>query len=272
MLKSLVNFWLRQFGREVILSSRLMELTRQSSIYETYERWISCPNLSPHFRNFVLNGSTASNSQLQQDLVAQYVIESCGLESGFFVEFGACDGLVYSNSFLLESQYGWTGILAEPGKTWHEDLVLNRQASIDFRCVSTGESSEVEFFETSAPEYSTINLFRSADNHRATRVRGIPYQVPSVSLGTLLEEHNAPVLIDYLSIDTEGSEFAILNAFDFSKYMFRMISVEHNFSNNRELIQALLTRAGYVRALESLSQFEDWYFPADFGLDIFYQL
>ena len=53
-------------------------------------------------------------------------------------------------------------------------------------------------------------------------------------LNTILDTNNAPKFIDFLSIDTEGSEYDILSAFDFSKYTFGYICVEHNhIENNR---------------------------------------
>lgn len=81
----------------------------------------------------------------------------------------------------------------------------------------------------------------------------------SISLVDLLEENSAPAHIDYISIDTEGSEYEILSDFPFSKFTFGMISVEHNFNANREHIFNLLTTNGYVRILESVSNYDDWY-------------
>lgn len=43
-----------------------------------------------------------------------------------------------------------------------------------------------------------------------------------------------PKIIDYLSIDTEGSEFDILSNFNFKEFKFRIITCEHNFGPNRK--------------------------------------
>ena len=85
------------------------------------------------------------------------------------------------------------------------------------------------------------------------------YPVPTISLNDLLQTHNAPKNIDYLSIDTEGTEFEILNAFDFSKYSIKIITVEHNFTSKREEIFELLSRNGYNRVFKEISLFDDWY-------------
>ena len=65
--------------------------------------------------------------------------------------------------------------------------------------------------------------------------------------------------IDYLSIDTEGSEYIILSNFDFTKYSFSVITCEHNFSPMREQIYSLLSKHGYISKYQNLSKFEDWY-------------
>jgi hypothetical protein len=86
--------------------------------------------------------------------------------------------------------------------------------------------------------------------------------VPTVTLNDMLEEHGAPAVIDYASIDTEGSEFDILSALDFDRWSFRVMTIEHNFAPQREDIHKLLTEKGYRRVLEAISRFDDWYVKA----------
>ena len=98
--------------------------------------------------------------------------------------------------------------------------------------------------------------------HKKARKSSAWQTVNTVSLNDLLERHAAPALIDYLSIDTEGSEFEILNAFDFSRHTFSVITCEHNFSNQRKDIYDLLVRNNYVRVFDGLSRWGDWYVHA----------
>ena len=79
----------------------------------------------------------------------------------------------------------------------------------------------------------------------------------------MLERHGAPRNMEYLSIDTEGSEYDILSQLDFDRYMFGVITCEHNFLPAREQIHRLLTSHGYVRKLEDISKFDDWYVAGD---------
>ena len=85
------------------------------------------------------------------------------------------------------------------------------------------------------------------------------YSVETVSLNDLLSQNGAPKRIDFLSLDTEGSELEILETFDFDTWDVRLIVVEHNFTEARQKIYDLLTSKGYERRLETLSDVDDFY-------------
>jgi FkbM family methyltransferase len=198
-----------------------------------------------------------SKAQLHQDLIA--LMFSKFKNGGFFVEFGATDGIKFSNTYLLEKSFDWNGILAEPGKNWHRSLKSNRTAHIETMCVWTTSGEILEFNETEIGELSTLEMFSSGDMHSKERISGKRYKVETISLEDLLDQFDAPKLIDYLSVDTEGSEFQILNRFNFDKYRFGFISCEHNYTSSRDQVYDLLTSKGYFRVLEDISLFDDWY-------------
>jgi len=200
-----------------------------------------------------------SKSQLRQDLL---VLANTNYKwGGYFVEFGATNGILLSNSFLLEQKYGWRGILAEPGRVWKTELLSNRPKSIiSTQCVWERSNQILSFNETQDPENSTISIFRNKKSRYKRNRKVNHYEVKTISLMDLLIEYNAPEYIDYLSIDTEGSELRILQAFDFSKFSFGIISIEHNYREDREPIFKLLTNAGYKRRFENISKWDDWYF------------
>ena len=122
---------------------------------------------------------------------------------------------------------------------------------------------QIEFFETkslkddlkkSGPELSSLKIFHDSGDW-ATKVRmnhSVKYLVESVSLNDLLSHHGAPFHIGYLSIDTEGGEFEILESLNFDKYKIEIISVEHNGNiNNRKSIFNLLHSKNYLRVFEN---------------------
>ena len=198
-----------------------------------------------------------SKSQIEQDLFVLHELNN--KRNGYFVEFGATNGVDLSNTHLLEKEFGWTGILAEPAKVWAEELVKNRSCHIDFDCVWSKSGETLEFNEVNAAELSTINVFSNLDQHARTREKGFKYTVNTISLVDLLKKYNAPKDIDYLSIDTEGSEYDILSAFDFDAYNIKIITCEHNYTPMQEKIYELLTSKGYTRKFTECSYFDDWY-------------
>ena len=98
---------------------------------------------------------------------------------------------------------------------------------------------------------------------RGGRRDGRRYPVETVSLNDLLAFWEAPRRIDYLSLDTEGSELDILQHFDFAAHDVRLITVEHNHTARRQPILELLTARGYRRKFETLSSVDDWYVRDD---------
>ena len=201
-----------------------------------------------------------AKGQRYQDM---YVAHRLGApRNGFFVDFGATNGVDLSNTHYLEKVLGWNGILAEPLPRWHAALHASRSAKIDHRCVWWESGKKLEFAAPAAdPEYSTIAEFAAGDVYAQVREGAPTLTVDTVSLADLLAEHGAPRQIDYLSIDTEGSELDILSAFDFSRYDIRIITVEHNHRTDvRDALQRLLGAHGFVREFEQFSAFDDWYF------------
>ncbi|HXA37473.1 MAG TPA: FkbM family methyltransferase [Phenylobacterium sp.] len=214
-------------------------------------------NEDARFLVHCLNNISGSRAQMLQDLWVTF--ERPGRRNGFFVEFGAGDGVRYSNTAYLERELGWTGIVAEPARIYRTQLRANRRCFVDNRCVWTKTGETLLFNQAAIPAHSTLDAFSDSDNLGPTRETGARYEVETVSLNDLLAHWNAPRRIDYLSADTEGSELAILQALDFERYDVGLISVEHNHTDKRREIFDLLTSKGYRRTLEAMSGVDDWY-------------
>lgn len=253
-LKNLMEIF-RFFGIGVTTYENLEKLKANFSSRCDLELLFNLP--SSHAERLLLL-LPRSRSQFRQDL---FVLSHLQFkENGYFVEFGATNGIDLSNSYLLETEFSWRGILVEPAKFWHKSLRENRPlANIEEMCVWSESNHCLDFNESDFAELSTINSFSSIDIHANRRLIGSRYTVTSISLNDLLRKYNSPKHIDYLSIDTEGSEFKILSALDFSEFSFGVITVEHNFSDSRQNLHSLLTSNGYKRVFEEISGVDDWY-------------
>lgn len=204
-------------------------------------------------KNWLLSKIMYSNSQYFQDLIILFLLEQ--KENGYFVEFGACDGIELSNTLLLERDYKWSGILSEPLKDFHEKLEINRNCKLDQRAVWPVSNNSV-YLENFGP----LGLSKFSEKSKFLKFNHPRFQaVKTVSLNDLLLSHGAPVEIDFVSMDTEGSEFEILKTFPFQNWKIKIFCIEHNFSEKRTQIRELMEKNNYKFKDFTFDPIDDWY-------------
>lgn len=194
----------------------------------------------------------APGSAHGQDAMVLSLLE--GMRDGFFLDSGASDGLTGSNSWRLETEYGWSGICVEPNPAFFAALVANRGCLCVNCCLYTHDG-RVDFVEAGvlggiASHHDPCLVAQARRSGiLATDAAGeaLVVERPARTVRSILDEHEAPRTIDYWSLDTEGSELAILESFPFDRYDVRIITVEHNFFPVREEIRAFLEARGYRR-------------------------
>ncbi len=216
---------------------------------------------------YILSNKHLSYSQIFQDLWVLYLKNE--KKNGFFIEFGACDGIRHSNTYILEKQYDWKGILAEPNPYWNENINQNRNCEISRNCILGVDGEEVEFKAViDNQELSHSTSINPSDIHakNGNRNNHEIFKVSSMKLETLLETYQAPVKIDYLSIDVEGAELEILNNFDFSKYFFDILTVENSNQDQDERlkIRNLMKNNDYRLLYEGFTRWDDLYLHKSF--------
>lgn len=235
-----------------MLNTRLMELKHELSISLTRGQLFSAVATVAAPVDLLQR----SVSQLGQDV---WVLERLDHKrGGYFVEFGATDGVLLSNTLMLERDFGWTGLLAEPNPDFFAQLQRNRTCTCTSACIGMQTGDVVEFIL--ADEYGGIADYAALDHNRSHRkafaASGKVITLTTVSLNDFLERNAAPRVIDYLSIDTEGNEYDILRTFPFKDWTIRLLSVEHNFTPQRDSIHQLMVENGYVRTERD---WDDWY-------------
>lgn len=198
-----------------------------------------------------------SKSQLGQDLkVLNYYNNK---RNGYFVEIGAVDGLQLSNTFLLEHKYDWSGICVEPIPYMYNYCLQNRPKSICSNKAIYSKSNEQVIFSIAHNNNFFSGISNHIDCHKDTvNSNKTDIIVTTITLTDLLDHNNAPEFIEYLSIDTEGSELEVLKGIDFNKYKFGLIDIEHNYIEPiRTQIRDLLLSKGYEYLGEN--QWDDSY-------------
>jgi FkbM family methyltransferase len=236
-------------------------LVQREQDFLRYNSFLSfASNLRSEYVKRALELLPSSKGEIFQDIFAALCAHR--RDPGYFVEFGATDGLHGSNTWLLEKELGWNGVVAEPGRGWQSSLARNRNCTIQTDCVWTVTGKQLEFTQAKEAGFSTLSAYAGKDRHSSRRADGETYPVQTVSLHDMLTRSNAPRSIDYVSIDTEGSEFDILSHFPFANWDISVLTVEHNFREDRAAIHDLMKANGFVRVLDQLSRFDDWYVAA----------
>ena len=182
--------------------------------------------------------------------------------NGYFIDIGAATGVWINNTYYLENDLGWKGICVEPNPESFSELKISRKCPT-FNLAVADKDGKAKF--TIKGEMSQIVFDTAADNRDI--FGGGPsnkiIEIETVTPTELLKRANAPTVIDYLSLDTEGNERQILSVFPFHLYKVRAITVEHNAhrqgAERKNSIKCTLYAHGFELSQEDVEGFEDWY-------------
>ncbi len=165
---------------------------------------------------------------------------------GFFLDFGGFDGLMHSNTFYLERFLNWRGVLVEPNPMPYASACAVRSC-ISINAALWPQSRESLKF-TDSHGLSSIVDFQDDDSNAQSRRRistGI-IEVDTINPTELLRRFSVPSLIDYMSLDVEGAELAVLTALDLDSYKIALMSIEHNHERTKQqAIRGHLKNYGY---------------------------
>lgn len=158
---------------------------------------------------------------------------------GFYVELGANDGIRQSNTYFLEKEYGWRGLLVEPSLNNYIQLLRNRDARNSFACAACVPFDYAEpFVRMTYANLMTVSRDLSTDlpdldSHVSDGARFLKSTAEAVDFGAvartldaLLDSAQAPSQIDLLSLDVEGAEIPVLMGVDHARFRFRRMVIE----------------------------------------------
>jgi FkbM family methyltransferase len=176
-------------------------------------------------------------------------------ETGFFVEVGAYDGLVASNTWGL-AEAGWGGIYFEPVQEFYIRCMNNHRNHplvLTYNCCIGNHEGLVDFYV--ANTLSTYNTDYLNSEFWKNDYRGaVKTIVPITTLDKMLKENNAPVGFEVLVVDVEGAEFDVLQKFDINYWQPKMCIIEaQEFHPAKELslqapvINKYFEEAGYSK-------------------------
>lgn len=172
-------------------------------------------------------------------------------KNGTFLEIGADDGVDKSNTLFFEQELDWNGICVEPSIERFKLLQNNRKCICENVALSNNVG-EVEFLDIKGygkglsgilEDYCEQHKHRIYQECQNEENRGREViKVKTDLLNNLLTRHNLRE-VDFCTIDTEGSEYKILETFNFDKFLVKMFLVENNY--NTDEVKNLLLNNSY---------------------------
>lgn len=194
-------------------------------------------------------------SQIGQD---EYYINNIvkGKRNGTYLDIGANDGKHGSNTATLEYEYNWSGICVEANPTLISSLIVNRPNSIVVHKAVWTSPGEVNIevphsFKGSEPPDQLGRITGIERNERAFKKffdKGYEtFTVKSDTATNIVKESlGLPVVIDYMSLDTEGAELEVLQSIDFNLIDIKFMTVEHgNRKGYKNIFADYLKQFGY---------------------------
>ncbi|MBA4190324.1 MAG: hypothetical protein C0467_20245 [Planctomycetaceae bacterium] len=164
-----------------------------------------------------VTGPMVSYSMNREDVLLQRVFADQA--TGFYVDVGANSPHRFSNTKHFYDR-GWRGINVEPSRVFDE-LAAHRPRDINLRLAASDANGTVEFHECDDTSLSSVPDRQLPEGF----VVAAPKVIPARTLASVFEEHaNGP--IDFMSVDVEGYELAVLRGNDWKRFRPRVLVVE----------------------------------------------
>lgn len=157
----------------------------------------------------------------------RYFKETPRVSTGFFIEFGAMDGLEGSNSYFFEKALGWSGLLFEALPYEQKDGGATRPLAAFIDGGVCEEDGRVYFLNDSVPEQlgGRVEYYDAQRTAIYNIARAPTIPVACFQLSTILPlfgvEH-----VNYMSVDVEGSELQALHSFPWAEVVVDVVGVE----------------------------------------------
>ena len=195
-----------------------------------------------------------------QDKQDQYLEENVfkGHKNGVFVDVGAHDGKTINNTLYYEETNNWTGINVEPILSVYKKLVVNRPTCINLNLAVDEKEGEAEFVHNigHTEMISGLRSHYDARHHQRRDWENSHYdgltkfiKVKTNTLQNIFADNNIKH-VNYLSIDVEGAEMAVIKSIDFNRVFIDVIGFENNYKDTSVPIVDYLMKLGY-RVLHS---------------------
>lgn len=138
-------------------------------------------------------------------------------QNGVYIELGALDGKLHSNTLFFEKKYNWSGILIEPNPIEFKKLCLNRNHSnYLFNELISNKEEELDFYiDIDLPAVSGVKSDIPEKNKKVWFQNNETLKIKPKKLTDIIKQTPFE-FFDFMSLDCEGHELDVLESWDFS--------------------------------------------------------
>ena len=182
---------------------------------------------------------------------------------GNTIEVGATGGIRWSNTYYFE-QMGWLCLCIEPNPYYLKSLAKNRQHVLPYACGAENRNN-VQFTVVTLKgdnqsAVSSLNVDkRLLDKHKHLIHHQHTIQIKVRTLDTCIAEFNRFETLDFVSVDTEGTELEVLKGFDIARWTPKLLVIENNYKDSA--VEKYLLKFGYQ--LHTRHYKNDFYYRND---------
>lgn len=193
-----------------------------------------------------------SFSQKGEDLIIERII---GIKKkGFYIDIGAHNPNIFNNTkrFYIK---GWSGINIEPNPVLIREFIRQRRRDINLNIGIRKLPGVATFYEFEADSLSTFSKDEKENNLKLGYKLKQELRIPVLSLKSVIEKY-CKTKIDFISIDTEGLDYEVLQSNDWKKFRPKIVCIETGDfnsmitgikSNKKDFISSFMTKNGFIK-------------------------
>lgn len=195
------------------------------------------------------DGTKFSFAQFGEDLVASGLFAAIGVQKPSYMDVGAYEPIRSNNSYLFHRR-GGRGVLVEPNVALTDKLRRKRPGdTVLVAGIGLDDTPEADYYVLSDDELNTFDKDQADRLTRETTTKLIKVvKMPLLNINRVIADHFRGAAPDFLSIDIEGLDFAVLKTLDFAKFRPKVICAETlitaTMKHNPDTL-ALLAEKGY---------------------------
>lgn len=221
----------------------------------------------------LLRGSqrNVSRSQAGEDRILSSLFDMMEIKKPSYIDIGANDPMYCNNTFLFYSR-GSQGVVIEPDPSFGKKLRDKRPGDIIVQAAISDRKKEgtTDFYIFNVPALNTLSKEEADQRVKSGKFKlKKVIQIELVTIADIIKRYFSSSLPVFISLDIEGMDYDVLQAFDFTTYPVPIWIVETcEYSENHikpkvhSIIDLMLSKGYFIYAdtyINTIFVHKEWF-------------